>query len=416
MAVFEYKGFDEKGKSVRGMRDADGPKTLRTALRKEGIYLTDYVAEEEGAAKKGLLKSRLSRDVDLSRYVPQRISVQEVAVATRQLATLLGAGIPLVSALNALIDQIENKALKRVYSAVKQRVNEGASLGDALADHPKAFTGLYVNMIRAGESSGALDVVLYRLADFTEGQAQLRSKILGSLMYPVIMVFVMIGIMIILFAVVIPRITLIFKNANAQLPLPTRVLIGTSEIARDYWWALLAAAVLLVFTGARVFKSRRGRAQVDRLSLVAPVFGPIVRMLAVGRFARTLATLLHSGVPLLTALEIVKNVVTNTVLTGAIEDVREAVREGASIADPLRRSRQFPPIVVHMVAIGEKSGALEDMLFKVADSYEQQVELRIGMLTTLLEPMLILVMGAGVGFVVFSILMPILQLNQFVGR
>jgi general secretion pathway protein F len=410
--VYEYRGLDAQGAAARGLREADSPKSLRNALRKDGIFLTEFFAESDKGGQG--LKVKLSGDVDLSRYLPQRISVQDVAVSTRQLATLLNAGIPLVEALTALVDQVENKALKRVFSTVKQKVNEGTSLADALAEHPKAFSGLFVNMIRAGESSGALDVVLFRLADFTEGQSRLRSKILGTMMYPIIMVFVAIGILGILFTVVIPRITLIFKNANAQLPLPTRMLIGASEMGRNYWWLLLLALLLAALFFRRWAKSARGRAVLDQLSLVAPVFGNIVRMLAVARFARTLGTLLSSGVPLLTALDIVKNVVTNTVLTRAIEDVREAVREGSSIADPLRRSKQFPPIVVHMVAIGERSGALENMLGKVADSYEQQVELRVGMLTTLLEPLMILIMGAGVAFVVFSILMPILQLNQFV--
>lgn len=413
MAVFEYKGYDSKGKFVRGMHEADGVKSLRQALKKEGIYLSEYYDERE---KKGdSLRSRLSGEVDLSRYMPQRISVQEVAVATRQLATLMNAGIPLVEALAALVDQVESKALKRVLSTVKQKVNEGVSLADALAEHPRAFSPLYINMIRAGESSGALDVVLFRLADFTEGQSRLRSKILGTMMYPIIMVVVGIGILGILFTVVIPRITLIFKNAKAQLPLPTRMLIAGSDIARNYWWLLLILTVVFFFIGRAYLRSKSGRARADAFSLRAPIFGNIVRMLAVGRFARTLGTLLSSSVPLLSALDIVKNVVTNTVLTQAIEDVRVAVREGASIADPLRRSKQFPPIVVHMVAIGERSGALEDMLFKIADSYEQQVELRVNMLTTLLEPLMILIMGGGVGFIVFSVLMPILQLNQFVG-
>jgi len=415
MAVYEYKGYDESGAAVKGMRDADTPRSLRTLLRREGIFLTEYFAGTEKGKSRGRLRSAMSKDVDISRYIPQRISVQEVAVTTRQLATLVGAGIPLVEGLTALVDQVENRRLKRILSTVKQKVNEGTSLADALKEHPKVFTPLFVNMIRAGESSGALDVVLFRLADFTEGQSRLRSKIIGTMMYPLIMILVGVGIMGILFTVVIPRITLIFKQANAQLPLPTRVLIGSSEIGREYWWLLLLIALLGGFLLRRWVKTPRGRGAVDRFSLAAPIFGPIVRMLAVGRFARTLGTLLQSGVPLLNALEIVKNIVTNTVLTSAIEDVREAVREGASIADPLRRSKQFPPIVVHMVAIGERSGALEAMLFKIAESYEQQVEIRVNMLTTLLEPLMILLMGGGVGFVVFSILMPILQLNQFVG-
>ena len=415
MAVYEYRGYDQAGATVKGLKDADSPRTLRSALRREGIFLTEYFVETAKGQKKGRLRSALSRDVDLSRYLPQRVSVQEVAVATRQLATLIGAGIPVVEALSALVDQIENRGLKRVYSEVKQKVNEGVSMADALQEHPRVFTPLYINMIRAGESSGAMDVVLFRLADFTEGQSQLRSKILGAMMYPLIMVFVGAGILAILLTVVIPRITLIFEQAKAQLPLPTRLLIASSDLGRDYWWVFLLLLVLGGVLARRYVRTKGGRARLDRFLLVVPIFGSIVRMLAVGRFARTLGTLLQSGVPLLNALEIVKNVVTNTVLTRAIEDVREAVREGSSIADPLRSSKQFPPIVVHMVAIGERSGALEQMLFKIGESYEQQVEMRIGVLTTLLEPIMILIMAGGVGFIVFSILMPILQLNQFVG-
>ncbi|MBN2359188.1 MAG: type II secretion system inner membrane protein GspF [Deltaproteobacteria bacterium] len=415
MPVFEYKGFDDKGSAVKGLREADSPKSLRTQLRKDGIYLTEAFVEND-KRRGGKIKSALDRDVDVSRFIPERISIQDVAVATRQLATLTNAGIPLVEALTALVDQVENRSLKRIYSTVKQKVNEGISLADALAEHRKVFSNLFINMVRAGESSGALDVVLFRLADFTEGQSRLRSKILGTMVYPIIMVIVGLGILAILFAVVIPRITLIFKNANAQLPIPTRILIFSSEIVSNYWWLLLALILAGVFLGRRYLKTPSGRMRFDQLSLRAPIFGPIVRMLAIARFSRTLATLLSSGVPLLTALDIVKNIVTNVVLGKAIDDVREAVREGASIADPLRRSKQFPPIVVHMVAIGERSGALEPMLLKIAESYEQQTEMRVGMLTTLLEPLMILLMGGGVGFVVMSILMPILQLNQFVGR
>jgi len=415
MPVFEYKGYDDKGSAVKGLREADSPKSLRTTLRKDGIYLTEAFVESDkkGGAK---VKSALERDVDVSRFIPERISIQDVAVSTRQLATLTNAGIPLVEALTALVDQVENRGLKRIFSAVKQKVNEGTSLADALDEHRKVFSHLFINMVRAGESSGALDAVLFRLADFTEGQSKLRSKIVGALTYPIIMVFVGAGILGILFTVVIPRITLIFKNANAQLPIPTRILIFSSEIGRDYWWAIVALILLGVWWARRYARTPNGRLRLDRLSLKAPIFGPIVRMLAIARFARTLATLLSSGVPLLTALDIVKNIVTNVVLGQAIDDVREAVREGASIAEPLRRSKQFPPIVVHMVAIGERSGALEQMLLKIAESYEQQTEMRVGMLTTLLEPLMILIMGGGVAFVVFSILMPILQLNQFVGR
>ncbi len=415
MPVYEFRGFDAGGKAIKGMREADSPKGLRSLLRKDGVLLTDIFESGKKGGKAGEKKGgALNREVDLSGMVGTRIAMEEVAVATRQLATLLGAGIPLVDSLTALVEQVDNKGFKRILSQVKQDVNEGQSLAAALEKHPKVFTNLFVNMIRAGESSGALDVVLLRLADFTEGQSRLRNKIMSAMMYPAIMVLVGVGIMGVLFTVVIPRITLVFKNANAQLPIQTRILIFTSETMRDWWFVVFPAFILAGWLFSRWVKTPRGSAWKDRATLRLPVFGHLVRMLAVARFSRTLGTLLSSGVQLLAALDIVKNIVNNSVMSKAIESAREAIREGEAVAAPLRRSGQFPPIVIHMITIGEKSGQLEGMLFKVAESYETQVEVRVGMLTTLLEPLMILIMGGVVGFIVFSILMPILQLNQFV--
>jgi len=344
------------------------------------------------------------------------VSAQDLAIATRQLATLIGAGIPLVEALTALVDQIEQPRLKRIMGVVKQKVNEGSSLADALREHPKVFSELYVNMIRAGESSGALDVVLVRLADFTESQAQLRNKILGAMLYPAIMVVVGIAIVGILFVVVIPKVTKIFEDMNVALPWTTRILIGVSSFARDYWYVVLVSLPLLVFGLRRFMRTPRGREWWDRTQLRAPVFGELIRMLSLSRFAKTLATLLASGVPLLTAMDIVKNIVSNTLLASVIDKARDAIREGESIAAPLKRSGQFPPLVYHMIAIGERSGQLEEMLQNVARSYEAQVEMRIGALTSLLEPVMIVAMGGGVAFIVFSILMPIMQLNTFIPK
>ncbi|MGZ6125612.1 MAG: type II secretion system F family protein, partial [Myxococcales bacterium] len=296
------------------------------------------------------------------------------------------------------------------------KVNEGSSLADALNEHPKVFSTLYVNMIRAGESSGALDVVLVRLADFTESQSLLRNKIIGAMLYPAIMMVVGIAIVSILFVVVIPKVTKIFEDMNVTLPWTTRILIGVSSFARDYWYLIVAALPLLVFGIRRWVRSPGGRAKWDRLKLRAPVFGELTRMLALSRFAKTLATLLASGVPLLTAMDIVKNVVSNTLLADVIAQARDSIREGESIAAPLKRSGQFPPLVYHMIAIGERSGQLEEMLQNVAKSYEAQVEMRIGALTSLLEPVMIVAMGGGVAFIVFSILMPIMQLNTFVPK
>src|SRR3954469_2257012 len=416
MPVFEYTGLTEAGKNVRGIRDAESSKVLRQMLRKDGVYLTEARAAEAGATV-GEQKTGLSREVDVGAMLGfAGVSAQELAIATRQLATLIAAGIPLIDALSALVDQIEQPRLKRIMGAIKQKVNEGSSLADALNEHPKVFSTLYVNMIRAGESSGALDVVLVRLADFTEAQALLRNKIIGAMLYPAIMMVVGIAIVSILFVVVIPKVTKIFEDMNVTLPWTTRILIGVSSFARDYWYLVLVTLPLLLFGLRRFMRTPRGREWWDRTQLRAPVFGELIRMLSLSRFAKTLATLLASGVPLLTAMDIVKNIVSNTLLADVIDRARDAIREGESIAAPLKRSGQFPPLVYHMIAIGERTGQLEEMLQNVAKSYEAQVEMRVGALTSLLEPVMIVAMGGGVAFIVFSILMPIMQLNTFVPK
>jgi general secretion pathway protein F len=416
MPVFEYTGLTEAGKSTRGIREAESSKALRLLLRKDGVYLSDARPAEAGAVE-GQKGTGLSREVDVAALFGfSGVSSQDLAITTRQLATLIHAGIPLVEALTALVDQVDHPRLKRIMGAVKQKVNEGSSLADALKEHGKVFSDLYVNMIRAGETSGALDVVLVRLADFTEAQAQLRNKIIGAMLYPAIMVCVGIAIVGILFVVVIPKVTKIFEDMNVTLPWTTRILIAVSGFARDYWYLILAAIPLLIYGARRYLKTEGGRAWWDRTQLKAPVFGELLRMLALSRFAKTLATLLASGVQLLVALDIVKNIVGNTLLAGVVEQARDAIREGESIAAPLKRSGQFPPLVYHMIAIGERSGQLEEMLQNVARSYEAQVEMRVAALTSLLEPIMIVLMGGGVAFIVFSILMPIMQLNTFVPK
>jgi general secretion pathway protein F len=417
MPVFEYRGLNASGKTVKGLLEADSPKTLRSQLRKDGIFLTDVLGQAEGsrqAVMKGAGAQLAARDIDLRKLTRGRITTDDIAITTRQLATLLGAGVTLVESLTALVDQVEKERFKRVLSDVKQRVNEGSSLGDALAQHQKIFGSLYVNMVRAGESSGALDAVLLRLADFTENQARLRQKIVGTMLYPAIMMVVGGGILVLLMTVVVPKVTKIFETMNATLPFTTRVLIGFSNALQNWWFIIFPALFIGGFTVVWYFRTPAGKPVWDRFALKAPIFGSLVRLLAISRFARTLATLLKSGVPLLAAMDIVKAIITNSVLAQVIEDARDAIREGESIANPLKRSGQFPPLVYHMVAIGERSGQLEEMLLSVADSYETQVNVRIGALTSLLEPILIVMMGAVIAFVAFSILMPILQVNSVI--
>lgn len=409
MPVYEFKGFNDAGKAITGVRDAESAKALRSLLRRDGIFLTEVTAERQSAGAQAAVGT--ARNLKLKQLLVGRISADDIAILTRQLATLLHAGIPLVEALNALIDQVEHERLKTVVTQVKERVNEGASLADALAEHPRAFSNLYVNMVRSGEHSGALDVVLVRLADFTEAQARLRSKIMGTMMYPAIMMGIGGLIVVVLLTVVVPKISQMFTDMGATLPLITRILIGGSNLVTTYWYVLMALAGLGVWAFLKWKKTEQGTKKVDGWLLKMPIFGPLIRMLAIARFTRTLATLLKSGVPLLTSMGIVRALVTNTILGKVIEDARDAIREGESIAGPLKRSGEFPPIVYHMVAIGERSGQLEDMLINVADAYDSQVETRIGALTSLLEPIMIVMMGGVIAFVVFSILMPILQMN-----
>ncbi len=407
MPVFEYKALSDAGRQVAGLKEADSARSLRTVLRREGLYLTEVVGQQQVAAA--------SPELEVRRWLLGRVRADDLAVATRQLAVLVGAGIPLVDSLTALVEQVDHERLKRILSDVKQRVNEGSSLADALVAHPKVFSTLYVNMIRAGESSGALEIVLVRLADFTESQARLRSKVIGTLTYPAAMVLIGAVILGILFTVVIPKITKVFEDAKVTLPWTTRALIGFSSFVHDWWWALAILLVLAAWSGRRWRATPAGRARWDEWVLNVPIFGALLRQLAIARFSRTLATLLKSGVPLLTAMDIVKNIVGNTRLATVIEESRDSIREGESIAAPLKRSGEFPPLVYHMVAIGERSGQLEEMLKNVADAYDSQVETRIGALTALLEPIMIIVMGVAVAFIVFSILMPILQVNTIAG-
>ena len=420
MPVYAYRGLDERGREKKGLLDADSPKSLRTTLKRQGIRIIDHREETSRAqnrpssqGKRGGSSGFLSQEINLSEWL-EKIDTAEIALVTRQLSTLLGSGITLINALSAIVDQVEGERMKRIFGSVKSDVNEGSSLADALGRHDAVFDHLYVSMVRAGEASGALDEVLGRLADFTEAQARLKSKVMSAMMYPAIMIGVGSIIMLVLFVVVIPRVTKIFSQVKAELPLQTKLLIATADILKDWWFVLFPILGLLVFAFLRWRVSKSGRPIWDRFALRAPVFGVIVRLVAIARFSRTLATLLRAGVPVLAALDITKDVLGNVRLASVVSDARDAISEGESIAQPLKRSGEFPPIVVHMVATGEASGQLELMLEHVADNYDFQVDQRVDKLTTLIEPIMIVGMGGAVAFVVFSILMPILQLSQHV--
>jgi general secretion pathway protein F len=375
-------------------------------LRRDGVLLTD-ATEESAAAKKA------GREINIRAFF-QRINTADVAIMTRQLATLVRAGVPLVDSVAALIDQVEKEQLQRILTSVRESLNEGTSFAKSLEAHPKAFPPLYVNMVAAGEASGTIESVLERLADFMEGQARLRGKVTAALAYPVLMTIIGAGMVSLLMVTVVPKVTSIFENLGQALPWYTRLLIFVSDAIAGFWWLILALLVGGSIWFRRWKSKPAGRMKWDIFKLKVPIFGRLNLLVAVARFARTLATLLSSGVPLLKAMEIGRNILQNARLEAVVSDAIGSIREGESIAEPLRRSRAFPPMVTHMIAVGEKSGQLEDMLENVARAYEADVETRIVALTSLLEPLIIVVLGAGVGFIAMAILMPLIQMNQLV--
>ncbi|MBT8453928.1 MAG: type II secretion system inner membrane protein GspF [Deltaproteobacteria bacterium] len=406
MGVYAYRGIDARGKSVKGVRDADSAKGLRALLKRDGVLATEILEQSEAARN-------ASRDIDFRRLF-QRVSSVDVAVATRQLSVLLRSGVPLVEAVSALIEQLDHPDLKNAFTDTRNKVNEGSTLADALRAHPKIFPPLYVNMVSAGEASGTLEEVLGRLADFLDEQTRLQSKVRGALAYPVVMAVVVVVILFLMMSVVVPKVTSIFENFNQALPWYTSVLIWVSDIFSNYWWLLAALAGGAIFLFRRWKSTDEGRKKWDLFVIEVPLFGPLMIMVAVARFSRTLATLLASGVPVLAAMDITRNVLGNTELMRIVENARDSVREGEGIAKPLRQAGRFPPIMTHMIAVGERTGQLEEMLMHVADAYDQQIEVRVGAMTSILEPVLIVVMGVVVGGIAFAILMPLLQLNEMI--
>lgn len=411
MAVYEYKGLSSGGKAVAGIIDADTAKVARSRLRKQGVFPTD-IHEQQGKATRG---TGLNVEIDFAQYL-QFISSRDVSITTNQMATLVGAHIPMAEALAALVDQAEKQKLKVILSRVKERVNEGSTLGDALADHPKVFDDLYVQMVRAGERSGALDQVLRRLSKFTESQVKLQGQILSALAYPILMGFVGTAILMGLFVGVIPRIRGLFDSMGGDftLPLLTRIVFFMGDLLVGGWWAVPILAIAVFFGFRRWVRTEKGRVRWDRIKLRFPVFGKLNRLVSVARFCRTLSTLLISGVPIISALQIVERVVGNVLLAEAIRNATTNIQEGQSIAAPLKQSGEFPPLVTHMIAIGERTGELEQMLTSVADAYEDQVEATVSAMTSLLGPVMIMAIGGVVFIVALGLLMPMMNISSMI--
>lgn len=417
MPMWAYKGIGPSGKPVTGVRDADTPKLVRALLRKEGVVVTDVEPSKVGAGGKAAAKGKggLSKEVDLGAILGG-VKKTDIANFTRQLATLLKAGIALAEALGTLFEQTDNVRLKVPIGEVRTAVNEGSSLADALGKHPKIFDELYVSMVRAGEVAGNLDDVLVRLADFLDSSQKLKSKVQSAMVYPVIMVIVGAVIMAVLMIAVIPEITKMFKAQGKTLPWNTRLLIFSADVLRNHFLLVVGFWTLTIWGFRRWIKSAGGRPVWHRFVLKIPMVGDLARKVNVARFSRTLSTMLTAGVPMLRALDTAKEILGNVILRRAIDDAKQAVTEGESLAVTLKRSGQFPAMMTHMIAVGERAGQLEQMLERIAETYENEVDMRLTRLTALLEPLMLVFMGGSVAFIVFSILQPIMSMGSFGGK
>ncbi|CAB5151199.1 General secretion pathway protein F [Olavius algarvensis associated proteobacterium Delta 3] len=407
MPVYEYTALDIRGKNVKGIIDADSAVTARSKLRGSRIYPVSLNKVTDQARQKESGTPSLSQAFT-------RVRAADIAMMTRQLATLLSAGFPLVGAIDTLLVQTKSHAFKKILARIKDALVEGSSFAEALALYPSVYSSLYVNMVRAGETSGTLEIILERLAEIEERQLALSSRIRAALAYPILMAFVGAAVLLLLLTFIVPNITSIFQEMNQALPAPTRILIAVSNFFKSYWW-LTIGILTAGFVAFRMAKrTRRGQYGIDRIKLNMPGGEGITKKLAAARFARTLGSLLENGVTMMPSLAIVKNIVGNLVIADAVEFATAEVEKGKPLGDSLSGFDVFPPLSVQMIQVGEQSGELEKMLIKIADVYENEVESKVLQMTQLIEPVMILVMAVIVGFIVISICLPIFEMNQLI--
>ena len=407
MALFDYTGFDHKGKNTRGSIEAAGKRAALDQLRQQNIYVSNITEQKRKSVERTLPRLLQTRT--------NRMGTGEMATSTRLLATLLEAGVPLDEALAYMVQQSEKHAHKRLFGQIRDSVLQGVTLHHAMAEQGKAFPPMYLHMVQVGESSGSLDKVLARLADFLEEQARLKAKTMAALAYPALMALVGVGVLLFLVTYVVPKVTRMLTDMGQMLPTPTRILIATSNFLGAYGWIMLLLLGAWLAALVRLRATPAGKMKFDRFTLKLPLLGNIVRTIATARFSRTLGTLIQSGVPLLQALEISSSLLQNRCLFNSVVENTRAVREGASLAQEIRNAGMFPPLLAQMAAIGERSGNLDTMLLKVADNQEREIEITLGGLLSLLEPVMILVMGTVIGFIVLAVLLPIFQASQGLG-
>jgi type IV pilus assembly protein PilC len=400
MAIFRYSAKDNTGRVIGGVIEADNDAMVVDRLRDMGFFITNLERTVERADILQSFQSLLG------------IGLKDLAIFSRQFATMVNAGLSLVRTLTILEQQSTNKRLKEIVAQVRVDVEGGRPLSDSMARHPKAFSALYVNMVKAGETGGVLDEVLNRVATYLEKEQQLRSKIRSAMVYPILLTFAALGGLFFMTIVILPQFENLFKEigAGGTLPLPTQIAMAASVAIRRYWYVIFAVMAVGTYVLRRYLQTPGGRARYDRFKLKMPVLGDLNRKIVVARFTRTLGTLIASGVPIMQSLEVVAKAIDNAVIGDAVDAVRASIREGQTIAIPLQFSGVFPPMVVQMAKVGEETGALEQMLQKVADFYDVEVETMVASLTSLLEPILIIFMGVIVGAMVISLYLPIFQL------
>ena len=400
MPTFKYVAKETTGKTVSGVLEYSDKALLIDALRKKGLVI---ISIQETAKRKAV-------------FFGGKVKLEEIVIFSRQLATMVDSGIPLVQALDILFEQVEKSVFKNVLAKVRDDIETGSSLSDALGRHPSIFSVLYINMVKAGESSGALDDILDRLATYLEKANTLQRKVKSSLVYPAVVITMAILITLVMLLKVIPTFKGIFSMLGGTLPLPTRILIMVSDTIRNMFIYVVAGLSVFIYALRRYMKTRQGRENFDRLLLSMPVLGQLFRKVAVAKFTRTLSTLVKSGVPILVSLEIVGKTAGNTVIEKAVENVRNGIREGENIADPLAKSGAFPPMVVRMIKVGEQTGQLEKMLTKIADFYEDQVDVAVSGLTSLIEPLIISFLGIVIGGIVIAMFLPVFKLTEIVAH
>jgi type IV pilus assembly protein PilC len=399
--TFEYKVRDRTGSLVSGQLVGDSEDLVRKRLVEQGMTPVEVKKANTG----------LKMEINLR---PGKVKLKELAVFCRQFATMVNSGLPILRALAILADQTSSKELGKILTQVRTDVEQGSSLSGAMQKHPKAFNDLFVSMVRAGETGGVLDDVLLDLADMIEKEVELRRRIKSAMTYPVVVVILVVLIMAAMLLFIVPQFETIYANLGGKLPLPTRVLLGASDAVRTYWYIVLLAVVAGTIALRRYKKTPAGRAQIDALKIRVPVFGPLFHKVSLARFSSTLGMLLKSGVPILQAMDIVKDTVNNRVIAKAVDDVKGSIREGESIAKPLAKHAVFPPMVVQMLAVGEETGAVDTMLVKVSEFYNSEVEATVDALTSLIEPLLIAFVGGFVGAAVVALYMPMFNIINLI--